>query len=53
MAYGKEELADMLSRIDEECLLHFSRCGVPQIIGAPFHGASVRACAQYRCGRAA
>jgi len=35
------------------CLLRFSRCGVPQSVGAPFHGASVRACAQNRCGRAA
>ena len=40
-------------KMGDACLLRFSRCGVPRFIGAPFHGASVRACAQNRCGRAA
>ena len=40
-------------KMGDACLLRFSRCGVPRFIGAPFHGASVRACAQNRCRRAA
>ena len=38
-------------QIKRNCLLRFSRCSVPQLIGAPFHGTSVRACARNRCGR--
>jgi len=58
---AKQEVRDQIIRADQliatikainnECLLRFSRCSVPQLIGAPFHGTSVRACARNRCGR--
>lgn len=59
--YFPDELIERYSRVDRAVVatiaemyvpITFFRCGVPQFVGAPFHGASVRACAQNRCGRA-